>query len=103
MAQFLLDHSLRETGIPIDIHTFCDYSFRVSCRSGHLDVAQWLYNISKQPPYKMFDIRAYDDQTFEQSCDKGQLNVAQWLASLESNYIIDSIKPDKIEYRILKN
>jgi hypothetical protein len=51
-------------------------SFQWSCASGYLEVAKWLYSISR--------IYAYDDDdyAFRLSCRNGYLEVAQWLYSI---------------------
>jgi hypothetical protein len=50
--------------------------FRASCVGGHLEVAQWLYQILRiDPP----DVMPYHNGIFEDSCSNGHLNIAKWL------------------------
>jgi hypothetical protein len=55
-----------------------------SCRKGHLEVAQWLWSISKET----IDLHAQDEDAFISSCVNGHLEVVQWLWSI-SNGTID--------------
>ena len=48
--------------------------FRNACENGHLNVAQWLYQIK---PY--INISDWNEEIFRRTCKKDHLIVAQWL------------------------
>ena len=64
--------------------------FDCSCRNGHINIAQWLYELSiknNQP----INIHVNNEEAFRLSCTNGHINVAQWLyeLSIQNNQPID--------------
>jgi hypothetical protein len=68
--------------------------FLSSCKSGHLQVAQWLWSISNGT----IDIHADYEDAFRMSCENGHLEVAQWLWSI-SNGMINIYTGDECIFR----
>jgi hypothetical protein len=66
----------------IDIHNENNSAFKLSCNQGRLEVAKYLYELSKG------DININEDQNtiFKQSCINGHLEVAKWLYDLSNIY-----------------
>jgi hypothetical protein len=50
----------------------------LACIYGHLDIAQWLYQIKPT-----IDISAFQEGAFRWACYKGHLEVAQWLYQIK--------------------
>ena len=62
-------------------------AFIVSCKNGHLEVAQWLFSIKPD-----IDISADDDYVFFIVCRRGYLEMAKWLLSVKPDiYITNNI------------
>ena len=53
---------------------FFEDIFQNACSNGHLNVAQWLYQIKSD-----INISARNESAFINACSQGHLNVAQWL------------------------
>ena len=60
----------------IDIHWNDDQIFVSTCLRGRLDVAKWIYSLGD------VDIHAHEDDAFIYSCNYGYLEVARWLYSI---------------------
>jgi hypothetical protein len=69
--------------------------FMSSCEEGHLEVAQWLWSISKET----IDIHVRCEYVFRLSCGYGHLDVAQWLWSI-SNETIDLHASIELAFRM---
>ena len=66
----------------IDIHADDEYAFRCSCQNGHLEVANWLIELSRSDGFTLIDIHADVESAFRWSCRSGHLDVAKWLIEL---------------------
>jgi ankyrin repeat protein len=62
----------------LDISAEEDHAFQRACENGHLEVAQWLYQIKPT-----LDISAEEDYAFQWACANGHLQVAQWLYQIQ--------------------
>jgi hypothetical protein len=62
----------------INLHIENDKIFRLCCSSGHLEVAQWLFELDHK-----IDIHVYNECVFKCVCGNGHLKVAQWLFELD--------------------
>lgn len=78
----------------IDISANDEHAFRQACSNGHLEVAQWLIQISKERGQDI-DISARDELAFRWACVKGHLVVAKWLLQIKPDINI-SVKNDEI-------
>jgi len=78
------------------IHIF----FRV-CTKGHLDVAQWLFSLSKNYDTKTVITLFY--KGFKSSSRNGQLHVAKWLYSISKIDGNKKIKPNEYVNDAFKN
>ena len=58
-------------------------AFSTACRSGRLNVAQWLFSLGN------IDIHIDDEYAFRWSCSNGKLDVAKWLHSIGNINIHD--------------
>ena len=85
----------------INIHANNELAFKLSCFYGHLNVAQWLIDLSKQSEFSLIDIHTFNEEAFRSSCYNGHLNVAHWLVSLSNKYRILNSTDNKIEYQII--
>ena len=72
-----------------------DFTFRLRCQNGHIEVAKWLYSLDK------IDIHAFEDDVFRYSCQNGHIEVGKWLCTLTDKYIITNEKT--CEYKIIKS
>ncbi len=54
-----------------------EFEFALTCQNGHLEVAQWLLQINPT-----INISAINEHAFRSACFNGHLEVAQWLRSL---------------------
>lgn len=89
----------------INIHFDNDRPIKLSCESGHLDIAKWLYSLNS------VDIHAQKYFAFKQSCENQHLEVALWLCTLTDRYIITNkvsckykiIRPSNVLMKKLKN
>jgi ankyrin repeat protein len=67
-----------------NIHTRNDLAFRLCCTSGNITMAKWLYSLG-------VNMHANNEYAFRFACANGQLDVAKWLYSLNANiYEMDS-------------
>ena len=62
----------------INISAINDEAFRYTCANGHLHVAQWLLQVSKEKGQDI-NISAENEFAFRWACYNGHLEVAQWL------------------------
>jgi hypothetical protein len=69
-----------------------DCAFRLSCKNGHINIAQWLYGLDDKT-----NIHALDDYAFKSACKNGHINIAQWLYGLEDKPNIHAL--DEIAFR----
>ena len=53
----------------------------MSCKNGHLHIAQWLIELGKQSN-SLINIHMDNELAFRKSCANGHLNIAQWLIEL---------------------
>jgi len=58
-----------------------DFAFRLACGYGHLNVAQWLIDLSKDTETYggPIDIHAFSDFAFRVACYHGHFDIARWL------------------------
>ena len=89
--------------------TWLPMAFRYACEIGHLELAQWLYQIKPT-----IDISAKDENAFRYACENGHLELAQWLQTLipyglyyytfevDENNKITSYSTEKLNYSFLK-
>lgn len=85
----------------IDLNSRDDASFVLACENGHLDVAQWLYDLGLESNSKI-DIHSRYERAFRDTCRNGHLDVAQWLYDLgfkDSNEKIDIHHCDDYAFR----
>ena len=70
--------------------------FRLACKNGHLDVAQWLLYVKPN-----IDIFARNNEPFVNACKNGHLNVAQWLyqVSIQRHQTIDISSEESVAFR----
>ncbi len=63
-------------------HKYADYLENQDSlnKSGHLEVAKWLWSLDQN-----INIHAWDEWAFRLSCSRGYLEVAKWLWSLDQN------------------
>lgn len=89
--------SLFDKNPNINISDCNDEPFWYSCFCGHLEVAQWLFEIRKD----MHDVICCD--AFMGACENGHLEVAQWLLELKPNIInFDNITHTYTFYLVCK-
>ena len=62
----------------IHISLLNEYAFRWACHNGHLNIAQWLYEIKPT-----IDISAFNENAFRWACKNGHLDVTQWLYQIK--------------------
>ena len=80
----------------MDISAKEEEAFCMACKNGHLEVAQWLYQIKPS-----LDISADNEYAFRCACCNGHLEVAQWIQSLNPNkYVIEVDNNNNITYYI---
>ena len=53
-------------------------AFIISCKNGHLEVAQWLFSIKPD-----IDISANNEYIFKEVISRGYLEMAKWLFSVK--------------------
>jgi Ankyrin repeats (3 copies) len=70
---------------PIDIHSWRDFAFQVSCINGRLNIAKWLVNISMGADF--INIHADCEYAFKFSCENGHIDVVQWLVNISKSPI----------------
>ena len=58
------------------------------CGYGRTDIAQWLYEKSKEDGNIKVTINALGNYAFRRSCENGHLATAQWLCTLTPEYTI---------------
>lgn len=77
----------------IDIHIRIqdeyEYAFRWSCKHRYKDIAQWLYNLSKDDNNGIIDLRVDNDNAFRKSCEWDLKDVAEWLCTLDSDIVLN--------------
>jgi hypothetical protein len=78
----------------INIHANNEEAFRKSCKYERLEIAKWLYKISKENG-EIINIHANNEEAFRKSCKYGRLEIAKWLCSLCDEYYIE-IEDNKI-------
>jgi hypothetical protein len=92
----------------INISPDNEHAFRCACENGHLELAQWLYQIKPT-----INISAYNEEAFRLACSYGHFDVAQWLQSLtpyglyytfevNENNLITTFSTEKLNYSFLK-
>jgi hypothetical protein len=85
-----------------NIKSNIQHYFLFSCRKGHLDIAEWLYSISKTDMNTKININAKDDFAFRWACLNGHKDVAEWLSILDSRYQI-RYNEDDMMYPYIRN
>ena len=70
------------TKTTIDINAQSDAAFRYSCEYGHIEMAEWLYNLSKTDNNSKVNINADSEYAFRVSCENGHKQIAEWLYNL---------------------
>lgn len=73
-GNLLIAKSIHANKPNINISANNDYAFRIACENGHLEVAQWLYEIKKEINIEIAFIFA---------CENGHLDIAQWLLEIK--------------------
>jgi hypothetical protein len=53
-------------------------TFKFTCHHGHLDVAQWLYQMCPK-----MDISAHNESAFRLACQEGHLTIVEWLLQIK--------------------
>lgn len=77
--------------IKINIHANNEFAFRISCEYGHLQVAQWLYDLAiNENHVTKINIHAEDEWAFKTASKNGHTHVVQWLASICDQYQFQS-------------
>ena len=78
----------------LNIHACSDFAFRLACGYGHLNIAQWLIDLSKDTETYggPIDIHAFSDFAFRVACYHGHFDIARWLAECLSK-ALKSITP----------
>lgn len=87
--EFLLEQDAR-----INVRTHHEFPFRNACKAGHLLVAKWLYEKSKNT----IKVTIYRDEAFRKTCRYGHLNLMLWLLQINNNIDIHA----KNDYAFIK-
>jgi hypothetical protein len=79
-------------------HKYADYLENLDSlnKSGHLEVAKWLWTLNQN-----IDIHKFDDSSFRLSCENSHLEVAKWLCTLCENYHLEYDDNKIITWKIL--
>jgi hypothetical protein len=72
----------------LNIHSRNEFVFRWACADGHLNVAQWLYNISYEKANDKINIRINNDFPFRCACNADHKDIAEWLCTINKDYKI---------------
>ena len=73
----------------MDISAQNEEAFHWACNLGHLEMAQWLFQISKERGHYI-NISAINDWVFRVVCGNGHLHVAQWLLQIKPDINISA-------------
>jgi hypothetical protein len=85
----------------VKINEHFNLMFSVCCQKNFLDVAKYLYEISKKDGDKI-NIHYDDDITFKEACTRNHLNVVKWLyeiSSMDDNTKFDIHMSDELPFR----
>lgn len=67
-----------------NIHYNCEEPFRECCKHGFLDVAKWLFDLSKNNKIGLINIHICNEETFRWCCYTKHLDVAKWLLDIST-------------------
>ena len=69
-------------------HNHCEFPFVNACSNGHKDIAEWLYNLSKNDNNGLIDINICNNVAFRWACKNDHKDIAEWLyyLSLEDGH-----------------
>ena len=66
----------------INFHAYDESAFKLSCMTGHLKVANWLWKLCIDHNLGAINVHAGKEDAFIYSCENGYLEVAIWLWQL---------------------
>ena len=80
----------------INIHEYNEYAFWKSCSNGHLNIVQWLIDLSLMN-FPLINIHACNELAFMMCCNNGHLNIAKWLIDLGKKFPFSPINIHAID------
>jgi|SRR6056297_1056029 len=75
-------------------------TFLFCCKSNHIDVTKWLFEISREEGMPLIDIREHDDSIFLNASECNNIETARWCCEICNKYYIEIYEGKIIKYGI---